>query len=148
MKTTGTHHEALRTSRAAGPGCGPGSGHTHLPPALVSLTVPGLWTFGVTQVLSVTWHQLPVASTPALLLHLLETPETFKEMSSLTCLSLHTCLSAVLYLSAGLTAAPVTPHGAGVFLTGQTTVAGVSAGRDLVCTRQRRPWTNQSAPSI
>lgn len=54
-----------------------------LPPALVSLAASGLGTFGVTQVLLMTRHQLPVFTAPALLLHL---------------------------LSAGLAAPSVTPH--------------------------------------
>lgn len=44
---------------------------TDLPPALVFLTTAGLLTLGVTQVVFVTRHQLPVSTTPALLLHLL-----------------------------------------------------------------------------
>lgn len=61
-----------------------------LPPALVSLAASGLWTFRVTQILFVTRHQLPVFTTPALLLHL---------------------------LSASLTAPAVASHGAGVLPT-------------------------------
>lgn len=61
-----------------------------LPPALVSLTASGFWTLGVTQVFFMTRHQLPVFTTPALLLHL---------------------------LSAGLTAPSVTSHRTGVFST-------------------------------
>lgn len=44
---------------------------TDLPPALVFLTTAGLLALGVTQVVFVTRHQLPVSTTPALLLHLL-----------------------------------------------------------------------------
>lgn len=82
-----------------------------LPSALVSLAASGFGTFGVTQVFFMTRHQLPVFTTPALLLHL---------------------------LSAGLTAPSVTPHRTGVFPTRQTAVACVAARHHFLRARQRR----------
>lgn len=89
-----------------------------LPPALVSLTVPGFGTLGVAQVFFMTRHLLPVSATPALLLHL---------------------------LSAGFAAPSVTPHGTGVLQTCQTAIARVAAWLHFLCTRQGRlglsAWT-------
>lgn len=81
-----------------------------LSPALVSLATSGFWTFGVTQVFFMARHELPVFTTPALLLHL---------------------------MSAGLTASSVTPHGTGVFSTRQTAVARVAARQHFLRARQR-----------
>lgn len=65
----------------------------HLPPALVSLTVPGPGTLGVTQVLFVTRHQPPVFTTPALLVHLLHTQSITALSSECVCVCVCvTCL--------------------------------------------------------
>lgn len=85
---------------------------TDLPPALVSLTVPGFGTLGVAQVFFMTRHLLPVSATPALLLHLLQ-----RHRAGLSvCVSVHTCVCVcdrcvrVRDLSAGFAAPSVTPH--------------------------------------
>lgn len=78
--------------------------------ALVSLAAPGVGAFGVTQIFFVTGHSPAVFSTATLLLHL---------------------------LSAGVTVSSVTPHGAGVFSTGQRSITGVSTGHHLLRAAQR-----------
>lgn len=86
---------------------------TDLPPALVSLTVPGFGTLGVAQVFFMTRHLLPVSATPALLLHLLQ-----RHRAGLSvCVSVSVCDQCVCDqcvcvrdLSAGFAAPSVTPH--------------------------------------
>lgn len=78
---------------------------TALASALVAVAAPHLAALGVAQIFPVARRHLAVFPAATLLLHL---------------------------LSAGVAVAAVTPPGAGVFPTGQGSIAGVSAGQDVL----------------